>query len=88
MPQIPRIPRKSRRNEVNNYTPEKYVDMKNRFQSPPSFPPFYTEHLPKKSIETQTTSQCVVMKRKDLKAKSKSPVNNEGFSDEVNIFDF
>lgn len=51
-----------------------YNVQKNRFQSPPNLPPFYSGLLNKpksetKSIETQTTSNCVVIKRRDLFSK-------------------
>lgn len=53
---------------------------KSRFQSPPNLPPFYSQALKsqKKSIETQTTSPCIIVKKKDVVrrrdvVKSKSP---------------
>ncbi len=49
-----------------------------RFQSPPNLPAFYSDLLAskerseKKSAETQTTSKCVVVKKRDL-IKAESP---------------
>lgn len=56
---------------------------KNRFQSPPNHPPFYSELLLKqqqpksetKSIETQTTSNCVVIKKRDLFKEAEEETN-------------
>lgn len=61
------------------------VGSKSRFQSPPNLPPFYSQALKKsqkKSTETQTTSPCIIVKKKDVVrrrdlVKSKSPEPEE-----------
>lgn len=70
---------------------ENNLQQKSRFQSPPNLPAFYTEALQSKtsckSIETQTTSKCVVMKKSDL-CKAKSPeieLNKESGMNEVSF---
>lgn len=61
------------------------VGSKSRFQSPPNLPPFYSQALKKsqkKSTETQTTSPCIVVQKKNVVrrrdlVKSKSPEPQE-----------
>ena len=81
------VPRKSRKQTVVEPAPRTPVQelgaakshCKSRFQSPQNLPPFYSEVLKqKRTTETQTTSPCVIMKRKDLvKSKSSQPEQHQ-----------